>query len=92
MLWGPLRTAPRPPCMRLAQPRAPLTPNPPSLVWCVSGWQRAERCRWESGVAGRVGRPPEHVPLGLQPEQECRIRRKGGLGGSGRESLQHAKL
>lgn len=49
MLWGPLRTAPRPPCMRLAQPRAPLTPNPPSRVWCVLGWQRAERCRWESG-------------------------------------------
>ena len=49
MLWGPLRTAPRPPCMRLAQPRAPLTPNPPSRVWCVLGWQRAERYRWESG-------------------------------------------
>lgn len=31
------------------------------------------------GVAGRVGRPPG--VLGLQPEQECRIRRKGGLGG-----------
>ena len=89
MLWGPPRTAPGPPCMRLAQPRAPLTPNPPSCVWCVCwGGQGAERCRWESERVGRVGRRPQHVPLGLRPEQESGTSQKGGLGGSGRELLQ----
>lgn len=35
-----------------------------------------------------MGRPPQHVPLGLQPKQEWGISQKGGLGGSGRELLQ----